>query len=240
VVEDDPADSFVCERALADSPYQALTARSSAQARAALKMFTPVAILLDLVLAGEESWRLLIELSQDDATHDIPVIVISSTQEEMKARNLGAEDYLGKPAAAAEIVRAIDRATGRDSVRRVLVVDDDEVSRYLVRQLLPRSVFDVSEAATGQDALEQGAQNRPDVVLVDLNMPTMDGYEFLERWSGLDGGGTPAIVLTSLSIGAEQRARLAQVSQVVSKSDLSSDALVAAIETAIAQIPGAA
>jgi signal transduction histidine kinase/CheY-like chemotaxis protein len=240
VVEDDPADSFVCERALADSPYQALTARSSAQARAALKTFTPVAILLDLVLAGEESWRLLIELSQDDATHGIPVIVISSTQEEMKARNLGAEDYLGKPAAAAEIVRAIDRATGRDSVRRVLVVDDDEVSRYLVRQLLPRSVFDVSEAATGQDALEQGAQNRPDVVLVDLNMPTMDGYEFLERWSGLDGGGTPAIVLTSLSIGAEQRARLAQVSQVVSKSDLSSDALVAAIETAIAQIPGAA
>jgi signal transduction histidine kinase/CheY-like chemotaxis protein len=232
VVEDNAADAFAIERALAGSPYQALSVRSTAKARRALQHCPAAAILLDIMLAGEEAWRFLIEMKQTDATRDIPIIVVSASQEEWKARSLGADDYLGKPVEAAAIVRAIDRATGRHSVTRVLVVDDDEVSRYLVHQLLPRGVFEVSEAATGQDALERAAQQRPDVVLVDLNMPTMSGFEFLERWSAAHHADrVPAVVITSMSLGADERRRLAGVTQVISKSDLSADALVAAIGT---------
>jgi signal transduction histidine kinase/CheY-like chemotaxis protein len=239
VIEDNAADAFASERALAASPYQALTARSTAQARQALQRFSPAAILLDIMLVGEETWRFLIEIKQDDATSGIPVIVVSMTQEEGKARSLGADGYLSKPADAAAIVRAIDRLTGRHSVTRVLVVDDDEVARYLVRQLLPRGSFEVNEAATGQDALECAAQQRPDIVLVDLNMPTMNGFEFLERWSAAnDTAAIPAVVLTSMSLGAEQRRRLAKVPHILSKSELSADSLLTAIESVIAATTG--
>jgi signal transduction histidine kinase/CheY-like chemotaxis protein len=235
IVEDNAADAFACERALAASPYQAITARSTARGRQALEHFAIAAILLDVMLVGEESWRFLIELKQHDATHDIPVIVLSSSQEDRKARSLGADDYLSKPVDAQAIVRAIDRATGRHSVRRVLVVDDDEVARYLVRQLLPRSGFEVSEAATGQDALLSAAQRRPDVVLVDLNMPTMDGFQFLDLWSAAHGpAAVPAVVLTSMALGVEHHRQLGKARAVLSKSDLSAAALMAAIESAIA------
>ena len=235
VVEDNAADAFACERALEGSPYQAITARSSAQARVALGRFSFTAIMLDIMLAGEETWQLLIELKQTEATRSIPVIMVSTTQEEAKARNIGADDYLNKPVDATALVHALDRATGRHSVRRVLVVDDDEVARYLVRQLLPRSAFEINEAATGQAALEHASRQPPDVVLLDLNMPTMSGFEFLERWATARGTeAIPAVVLTSMALGAEQRRQLAAASTILSKLDLSADTLVAAIEGAIA------
>jgi CheY-like chemotaxis protein len=100
---------------------------------------------------------------------------------------------------------------------------------------LPRNSFQVTEAATGQDAIEQADRNPPDVVLVDLNMPVMSGYEFLERWFHQGGcPQVPAIVLTSMRLGPEQRQRLAKVANCISKSELSSETLVAAIKTAIA------
>jgi signal transduction histidine kinase/CheY-like chemotaxis protein len=235
VVEDNAADAFACERALAGSIYQAITARSTAQAKAALDKFPISAVLLDIKLTGEETWQFLLQLKQHDATRSIPVIMLSTTQEEMKARHLGADDYLHKPVDAAAIIRALDRVTGRHSVRRVLVVDDDEVSRYLVRQLLPRNAFEVNEAATGQAAIEFAARQRPDVVVLDLNMPTMSGFEFLQYWSAAKDTGTiPAVVLTSMILGEEQRRRLISASTILSKLDLSADALVAAIEGAIA------
>lgn len=234
IVEDNAADAFVSERALAGSSYQALTVRSVAQAKKALQCVHPAAIVLDIILGGEESWRLLIELKQNDTT-DIPVIVVSTSHEEGKARSLGADEYLSKPVDATTLVKTIDRVTGRQAVTRVLVVDDDEVGRYLVRRLLPRSSFEVNEAVNGQDALQRAAHQRPDVLLLDLHIPTMDGFEFLERWSGGDPATpVPAVVLTSMSLSTEQRQQLAKARQIISKYELSSEALVAAIQSAIA------
>src|SRR6185312_11266085 len=96
-IEDNPADAFACERALSGSVYQPLPARSIAEAKRALARFTPAAVLLDIVLAGEESWRFLIELKQRPLTEHIPVVVVSSAHDERKARSLGADEYLGKP-----------------------------------------------------------------------------------------------------------------------------------------------
>jgi signal transduction histidine kinase/DNA-binding response OmpR family regulator len=234
VVEDNPADSFAYERALVGTPYQVIVTRSIAQARRAMEQIRPAAILLDIILNGEDTWRFLIETKHDEHPHQAPVIVISSTQDERKARSLGADDYLSKPVEAVSIVQAIDRVLGRHSMRRVLVVDDDEVTRYLVRQLLPRSNFQIIEAATGQDAIGRAAQNPPDVVLVDLNMPVMNGYDFLERWFDRERGPqAPAIVLTAMRVGPEQRRRLGNVADCISKSDLSSETLMTVIEAAI-------
>ncbi len=180
-VEDDPADAFAIERILAPSRYQAVVARSVAAARHALEQVRPAAVILDVVLLGDESWRLLIELRQRDATADIPVLVVSSAGEERKAINLGADEYLGKPIDPERLIGLLDQLTGQSSVTRVLLIDDEEVSRYLVRQLLPRGTYDLREAATGVEGLARLEDERPDIVLLDLNLPGMNGYQFLER-----------------------------------------------------------
>ncbi|HEX3885486.1 MAG TPA: ATP-binding protein [Stellaceae bacterium] len=238
ILEDDSADAFTFERIFAPSSYQPFIVRTIDQARRALEQLRPAAVLLDALLEGDESWRFLIELRQREATANIPIAMISSTGDERKAINLGADEYLGKPVDADQLVRLLDRMTGRSSVTRVLLVDDEEVSRYLVRQLLPRGLYDIREAATGMEGLAQIRDNRPDIVLFDLNMPGMDGYQFLDR---LDTeGSVPAIVLTSMILDREQRVRLGRAANIVSKSDLSSPMLTAAIGGALTAAGAAA
>jgi signal transduction histidine kinase/CheY-like chemotaxis protein len=227
VIEDDSADAFAVERILSPSDYQPIVTRTISEAKQAMEHFSPVAVLLDIMLEGDETWRYLIELRQKEATSALPVIVVSSSGDESKAINLGADEYLGKPVDPDQLLRMLDRVTGRSSVTRVLLVDDEEISRYLVRQLLPRGIFDLQEAATGIEGLTRLRNERPDIVLLDLNMPGMDGYQFLER---LDAeADIPAIVLTSMILDSEQTKRLGRAAKIVSKSDLSSPVLTAAI-----------
>jgi CheY-like chemotaxis protein len=223
-----PADAFAVERILASSRYQAIATRSVAEARRALQHLQPAAAILDVVLLGDESWRFLIELKQGVIAGNIPVLVASSSPDERKAINLGADEFMAKPADPEKLLRMLDRLTGYNSVTRVLVVDDEEVSRYLVRQLLPRGTYDVREAATGIEGLAQLRDEPPDVVLLDLNMAGMDGFQFLDQ---LDRhGNIPTVVLTSMIIGKDERPRLQKAAKVISKSDLSSELLVQTID----------
>ena len=230
-VENNPADSFSLERALSRSRYQVMPARSLAEAEEALEQFMPAAMLLDVLLDGEESWRLLIKMRHSERWARVPVIVVSTTGEEGKAHSFGADGFFSKPVDPAELVRTLDELTGAHSVTKVLVVDDEEVSRYLVRQLLPRGAFDIREAATAVDGLERLRQEAPDVILLDLNMKPMSGFEFLERLGGATG--PPAIVMTSMDVDEDLRGRLTGAAQVVSKFDLTTDTLVAAIRAAV-------
>ena len=96
--------------------------------------------------------------------------------------HLGADEYLAKPVDGERLIDVLDRVTGRHSLTKVLLVDDEEVTHYLVRQLLPRSTLSVFRSPTTDGShwivcVEQ----RPDVVLLDLRMPGMNGYEFLSR-----------------------------------------------------------
>ena len=239
VLEDNPADAFSIDRALSRSRYQAIPARSIAEAKRALDHLTPAAFILDVLLEGEECWRFLIELKQDERTQRLPVIIVSTTEDERKARSFGADDYISKPVDPAHLVKVLDALTGASTVIRVLLVDDEEISRYLVRQLLPRGAYDLREAATGRDGLEQLKAERPDVVLLDLTMPDMDGFEFLERLAAEVGPGgsaavPPVLIVTSLVLEAEHRDRLRRAAAVISKYDLSSDRLVNAIRDALA------
>jgi CheY-like chemotaxis protein len=97
MVEDDPADAFTVERLLAGTSYQPIWARSIRQAQEILRRVEPAAILLDVILVGDESWRLMLQLKHQEASADVPLIVMSSTGEEPKALHLGADEYLSKP-----------------------------------------------------------------------------------------------------------------------------------------------
>jgi CheY-like chemotaxis protein len=241
VVEDDPADTFAIQRLLSDTRYQPIVARTVAGAKLALQRVQPAAVLLDVVLAGDESWRLIIGLRQGEATADIPILVISSTGEERKALHLGADSYLSKPIDRERLLELLDRLTGNRATIRVLLVDDEEVTRYLVRQLLPRGFYDVREAKTGTEGLAELLNQRPDILLLDLKMPGMTGFEVLDRINeeaSLDA--VPAIVLTSAILTQDERQRLRRAARIMSKSDLCATALTVALSDVLGRLPSEA
>jgi CheY-like chemotaxis protein len=241
VVDDDLADSFTIQRLLSGTRYQPIVARTVDTAKLALSRLQPAAILLDVVLAGDEAWRLILGLRQRETTDNIPIIVTSSTGEERKALHLGADAYLRKPVDHPQLLDLLDRLTGNRSTTRVLLVDDEEVARYLVRQLLPRGVYDVREAKSGTEGLAQLLNDPPDVLLLDLRMPEMTGFELLDRiTSDTSLNSVPAIVLTSAILTEGERQRLGRAARIMSKSDLSASALTGAITDALGGLHWAA
>ncbi|MGA3399708.1 MAG: ATP-binding protein [Acetobacteraceae bacterium] len=231
VVEDDPADAFALERILAGSVYQPLRVHNVRQAQHLLQQVTPAAILLDIMLLGEEAWRLLLQLRNDETKAEIPLVVMSSAGEERKAAHLGADEYLPKPIDGAVLLGLLDRLTGRQSITNVLLVDDEEITRYLVRQLLPRSRYSLLAVDNGEAGLARLQEQPPDVVLLDINMPGMNGYEFLARMNNNPAlARLPAIVLTSAILAPQERSLLQRASMVMSKSSLSSSTLIDAIQ----------
>jgi CheY-like chemotaxis protein len=235
VVDDNLADIFATQRLLSGTRYQPIIARTVAAAKRALERVQLAAVLLDVVLFGDESWRLLLGLRHGETTGDIPIIVVSSSGEERKALHLGADAYLRKPIDPERLIELLDRLTGSRSTTRILLVDDEEVTRYLVRQLLPRGVYDVREARSGAEGLAQLVNERPDIVVLDLKMPGMTGFELLDRISAdtsLDP--VPAIVLTSAILTAGERQQLRRAARIMSKSDLSATTLGDAISEVLA------
>ncbi|HEY6434821.1 MAG TPA: ATP-binding protein [Acetobacteraceae bacterium] len=234
VIEDDSTDAFILQRLLTGSAYQPVFAHSLRQAADRLRQIQPAAIVLDVLLLGEESWRFLLELRSQESGAEIPIVVTSSTGEDRKSAQLGADAYLSKPLNRGSLIALLDRLTGRAPLVKVLLVDDEEVSRYLVRQLLPRTRYSLSAVASGQNGLEELERNRPDIVLLDLRMPGMDGFEFLDRISGQSAfADLPAVVLSSAVLSADDRRRLGRACSILSKSDLSSDMLTDAIDAAV-------
>jgi signal transduction histidine kinase/CheY-like chemotaxis protein len=236
LVEDDEADAYAMELILAGTPYQAVRASSVRRAQQTLEQLQPAVIVLDVVLLGDESWRLLLALRQRPEQADIPLIVTSSSGDERKARHLGADEYLAKPLDRERMLGLLDRLTGRRPITKVLLVDDEEIARYLVRQLLPRSRYNLVAVASGKDGLRRMQQDRPDVVVLDINMPEMTGVEFLEHVQ--DDPAYPAlpfIILTSAILGPNERTLLHRAACIISKSDLSSDTLADAIDDVLRQ-----
>jgi signal transduction histidine kinase/CheY-like chemotaxis protein len=234
-VEDNAADAFAFERALAGTRYQLVAVRSVADAKRVLELVSPAAILLDIMLVGEDSWRLLIDLKQRELTQRIPVIVASSTQDERKARNLGADDYIHKPIDSRRLIAALDALTGEHHVIRVLVVDDEEIPRYLVRQLLPRGSFEIREAEGVDAALRQIEREQIDVVLVDLHMSPRGGGELLDELSARAATREiPAIVMTSMALQEIPELAQSNLCRILSKSELTAETLISAIRQAVA------
>jgi signal transduction histidine kinase/CheY-like chemotaxis protein len=233
-IEDDPGDLLVYEKTFAQSIYQLYSARNLAQARQLLKQITPAAILLDLMLFGEDAWRFLAGLKQDPAFSAIPVIVISTIEEEPKARKLGVDHYLLKPTSPAEVRKALARVREEKSRTRVLLIEDEEAFRYAVRQFLPGDRYEVVDASTGREGLRLARETAPDVVLLDLNLPEINGFDLLAELA-TDGitAALPVVVITASSIDGQSATRLQQARQIIAKSDLSTELLTTRIAQAI-------
>ncbi len=210
VVEDDRQTLFLYEKYLSHSGFQIVPARTVEEARLALARITPIAIVLDVMLEGETSWALLAELKSHPATRDVPILVVTVTNREQKARALGADEFVIKPLDREWLTRKLSAlARRRGPITRILVIDDDEVARYMVTRLLSNTSYQVIEAADGEAGVQLARQHRPQVIFLDFVLPGMTAFDVLDELK-LDSAtrNIPVIIHTSHSLADDERRRL--------------------------------
>jgi signal transduction histidine kinase/CheY-like chemotaxis protein len=235
VIEDRDEDLLLVERALAGSRFQPIPARSIAGAVSAMMTLTPVAIVLDIRMHGHDSWDVLAKLKREDRTRRIPVIVATTLDETQKGLALGADAYGIKPIARDWLLRTLDTLVPRHNARRVLVIDDEETSRFIVRGLLGDAEHVLVEAATGREGLRRAREVRPDVILLDLRLTDMTGLDVYERLGDEPSvADVPVVIVTSQRLSDDDRRRFRSEPIVLSKSSLTRDLLRTTIDRALA------
>ena len=147
-MDDNKEALFIYEKYLKGTRFQIVPATSLKEARRALREFRPSAVILDVLLQGEHSWDLLQEIKLDPAMNAISVFVVTVIDNREKALALGADGFHPKPIERNWLIRELERACTQPT-KRLLIVDDDEVSRYLVRTILGTHDFAIAEAASG-------------------------------------------------------------------------------------------
>jgi CheY-like chemotaxis protein len=230
VVEDDANAYDLIASALQSAGFLAIRARHGDEALRIARESHPVAITLDLVLPGVDGWEVLKRLKNDAATRHLPVVVISMVENRDLGMALGADDYFVKPVDRERLLERLRAITAKanNGRSRLLVIDDDPaVHSLLDEDLLPLGYF-VDKAYSGEEGLRAAQSGSPDVIILDLMMPNMSGFEVADALKGNpDTAHIPILVLTSKEVSSEDRHLLrTKVSGLVQKGGSARDQLV--------------
>ena len=227
VIDDDPNMRELTTRSLGKEGYRVECASDGKQGLAMARELRPAVITLDVMMPGLDGWAVLTALKEDPATADIPVIMLTVVDEEHIGFSLGASDYFTKPVDWQKLAASIakHRHAAGDGV---LVVEDDEATREILRRTLEKSGWQVTEAENGRVALEKLDAGMPDLILLDLMMPEMDGFEFMQALRRRpDGKRVPVVVVTARDVTEEDHRRLnGQVERVLQKNVISNEELL--------------
>ncbi len=236
-VDDDPAVLDLLSRNLHREGYSVRTATNGRDALVLAKELQPRLITLDVMMPSMDGWSVLTALKADPATCDIPVVMVSIIDDRQLGFTLGAADYLTKPVDRTRLAEILARQAPHDTKRLALVVDDLRDNRTMLRSALTREGWEVVEAEDGRTALEAFANHQPGLILLDLMMPVMDGFEFLRILRAReDGREVPVVVVTAKELTDDERAFLrACVENIVQKGSLDHEALLSEIRTRIAK-----
>ena len=225
IIDDDVDQRVLMTRFLQREGFDVQAAADGRTGLALARQLNPRAVLLDVLMPGIDGWSVLTQLKGDPELADIPVVMVTSVDQRTLAASLGAADYILKPVRWDRFRLVMDRF--RTAQGGLLLVDDDAEIRRIIRGLLEEDGWMVTEASNGREGVEQAALCRPDVVLTDLNMPTMNGFDFLEQFRKLPGcAQVPVIVLTARDLDRDDRRRLRGASQILNKGDISLRGLV--------------
>lgn len=197
IVEDDPAFARILIDLVRKKGYRALFAGDGEAGLRLATEFRPTGILLDVMLPGMDGFSVIEKLKASHATRHLPVHFISATEDHTRGLDLGAVGFLTKPVTREALGAAFERLLhfAEGSTRQVLVVDDDAASRLAVRKLVGASNVQITEASGGMEALAKLGQQDFDCVILDLGMPDMNGFEFLEKAATLPA--VPRVVIYS-------------------------------------------
>jgi signal transduction histidine kinase/CheY-like chemotaxis protein len=220
VVDDDETVRELVARHLERAGFAVVTARGGQEGLRLVRELRPAAVTLDVVMPDLDGWTVLAAIKGDPALAAIPVVVISIVDQKNRGYTLGAADYLVKPVDRNKLVETLTRICGA-ATGHVLLVDDDEVVRRGIRQALEPIGWTVTEAENGQVAVASLIAARPDVIILDLIMPTMDGFEFLDKLRARpDWQDMPVVVITAKDLTTEDRNRLISgVERIIQKTD---------------------
>jgi signal transduction histidine kinase/DNA-binding response OmpR family regulator len=222
VIDDDIVAHDLLRRHLTQHGYRVVAATDGETGIAKAREVKPDAITLDVLMPGMDGWTVLARLNEDPETADIPVIMVSMVDDRNVGFSLGAVDFINKPIDRDRLLSVLAVHCVRSERRpRALIIEDDAGNRDVLRRVLTREAWDIDEAEHGADGLEQLARMKPDIVLLDLMMPVMDGFEFLENMrANPDWSDLPVIVVTAKSLGEEERRALdGRVAQLIQKGD---------------------
>ena len=221
VIDDDPDARELIGRLLRREGYRVRTAADGNEGLRMARELRPCAITLDVLMPTMDGWAVLTALKSDPELALIPVVMVTITSDKTLAYALGAADFLTKPIERERLLTVLKRFDYdcRLVPCKALVVDDDAANRRLLRQLLEREKWLVEEAEDGEEALECVGRSQPDLILLDLMMPQMDGFEVAERLHAHERWRTiPVVVVTAKDLTDEDRRRLnGSVMRVVSK-----------------------
>ncbi|WP_194136635.1 response regulator [Salipiger mangrovisoli] len=197
IIDDDPAALTSLGTAVKDAGYAVLTASDAEAGLALAREHRPETVLLDIIMPERDGWSVLRTMKEDPLLCEIPVIMVSILSDREMGLAFGAVDLLSKPVDPARLLAALQALTGAQP-REVLLVDDDPATRSLFRRILAREGWAVREAADGARALALVAERMPGLMVLDLMMPNLDGFQTLRRLRETEAGrGLPVIVVTS-------------------------------------------
>ena len=225
VIDDDPDQRTLLTRFLHKEGFRVQVAGDGRKGLTLARRLRPRAILLDVMMPGVDGWSVLTDLKADPDRSATPVVMVTSLEQRNLADSLGAAEYMVKPVRWDRFRDVMGRL--RSSSGGILVVDDSDDARAAVCSMLADDGWTVTEAVDGREGLARAGERRPDVVLLDLNMPVMDGFDFLAELRSIPGcAEVPVVVLTARSLTNDDRRRLRGASQVLNKGDIGTRALV--------------
>jgi signal transduction histidine kinase/response regulator RpfG family c-di-GMP phosphodiesterase len=236
-VEDNKEILLIYENYLRGTPYQLISAASLSEARRLVQHLHPAFLILDILLKQENAWAFLAELKSNAATRAIPVLVATVVDSAHKAHALGADEFLLKPVERVALLQALEKHTARTRAETILMVDDEEASRYLLKGQLSGLGLSVAEASNAKDGLRLARELHPRVIFLDLVMPEVNGYELLKQLrSDPITAAIPVIVNTSKQLTEKERELLARDAvAVLLKESASQEEGQAALRAALAK-----
>ena len=237
VVDDDPTVRDIMRRILAKEGFDVVTADGGQEGLRLAREINPSVITLDVLMPEYDGWSVLRDAKSDPQLAGIPIIMVTIVDEKKKGFSLGASDYLAKPLDRKQLSAVLAKYRNGRSNLSVLVVEDDETTRQLVARTLRAEDWKVVEAENGRIGLERLAEVSPDLILLDLMMPEMDGFEFLaELRKETDLKDIPVVVVTAAELTEEDHRRLnGGVERILQKSSFDRDALLKELCQSVAQ-----
>jgi len=242
LVVDDEADiRYILRQHLERLGHEVVEAQSGLEAIEKVRALRPDLITLDVMMPDMDGFDVMAVLKEREGTRTIPVIFLSVVQDEAKGFRLGATDYITKPIDPDRLLRAIDRILPqeeRHAPPRVLVVDDDLEILTILGRILGRAGYDVAQAQDGQQGLSKVYTEAPDLVILDIQMPGMSGYEVIRRIRGTRRlANLPILVLTASEAGDRAKALALGATEYLTKP-FSADVLLLEITRLIKSVDG--
>ncbi|HNS95320.1 MAG TPA: response regulator [Polyangiaceae bacterium] len=228
VIDDDANVREWMSRSLNNHGYRAVTAANGREGLELAKKLNPAVVVLDVMMPEMDGWAVLTALKAEPSLTDIPVVMATILEDRNLGYALGATDYLTKPIDRKRLMTVLNRICGNTSGMPILIVEDDEFIRDTMRRMLTREGWAVVEAENGKAALRVIDTVVPALILLDLMMPEMDGFQFLEELRmGDRASHVPVVVVTAKELTAQDHERLnLQAERVIRKGAYSRNDLM--------------